>query len=71
MGAIGCFDHEKASSRRGSRARAACTSRTSSVRPGAPEGEGYLLALVNRLAENRSDLVILDAQRRRRMARSP
>ena len=26
-----------------------------------PEGDGYLLALVNRMAENRSDLAILDA----------
>ncbi|MEV5958845.1 carotenoid oxygenase family protein [Streptomyces sp. NPDC051987] len=30
--------------------------------PGAPEGDGYLLALVNRLDEVRSDLVILDAE---------
>jgi carotenoid cleavage dioxygenase len=29
----------------------------------APEGEGYVLGIVNRRAENRSDLVILDAQR--------
>jgi carotenoid cleavage dioxygenase-like enzyme len=27
-----------------------------------PDGDGYLLALVNRMAENRSDLVILEAQ---------
>ena len=33
------------------------------IKPGAPEGDGYLLALVNRLAENRSDLAILDAKR--------
>lgn len=33
------------------------------VKPGAPEGEGYLLTLVNRLAENRSELAILDAKR--------
>ena len=31
------------------------------VRPGAPEGEGYLLVIVNRVAENRSDLAILNA----------
>jgi carotenoid cleavage dioxygenase-like enzyme len=65
MGAIACFDHE--------------TSQLSTWQPGpdcgvqepifvprspdAPEGEGYLLALVNRIAENRSDLAILDAQR--------
>jgi carotenoid cleavage dioxygenase len=31
--------------------------------PGAAEGEGYLLVLVNRLAQLRSDLAILDSQR--------
>jgi carotenoid cleavage dioxygenase len=31
--------------------------------PGAPEGDGYLLVLVNRLAQLRSDLAILDASR--------
>jgi carotenoid cleavage dioxygenase len=30
--------------------------------PGAPEGDGWLLVLVNRFAENRSDMVVLDAQ---------
>ena len=30
--------------------------------PDAPEGDGYLLALVNRLSENRADLVIVDTQ---------
>ena len=29
----------------------------------APEGEGYVMGVVNRRAEHRSDLVILDAQR--------
>ncbi len=29
--------------------------------PDAPEGDGWLLVLVNRPAENRSDLVVLDA----------
>jgi carotenoid cleavage dioxygenase len=33
------------------------------VKPGAPEGEGYLLVIVNRFAENRSDLAVLDARR--------
>jgi carotenoid cleavage dioxygenase len=33
------------------------------VRPGAAEGAGYLLVLVNRLGENRSDLAILNARR--------
>ena len=31
-------------------------------KPNSPEGDGYLLALVNRMSENRSDLAILDAQ---------
>jgi len=31
-------------------------------KPNSPEGQGYLLALVNRMAENRSDLAILDAE---------
>ena len=30
--------------------------------PDAPEGDGYLVAIVNRHAERRSDLVVLDAQ---------
>jgi carotenoid cleavage dioxygenase len=29
----------------------------------APEGDGYVMGVVNRRAEHRSDLVILDAQR--------
>jgi carotenoid cleavage dioxygenase-like enzyme len=32
------------------------------VKPGAPEGEGYLLAIVNRFAANLSDLAILNAR---------
>ena len=31
-------------------------------KPNSPEGDGYLIMLVNRMAENRSDLAILDAQ---------
>jgi len=31
--------------------------------PGAPEGDGYLIGVVDRMIEARSDLVILDAQR--------
>ena len=31
-------------------------------RPDAPEGDGWLLVLVNRLDQNRSDLAVLDAQ---------
>jgi carotenoid cleavage dioxygenase-like enzyme len=30
-------------------------------RPGAPEGDGYLVGIANRLLEHRSDLVIIDA----------
>ena len=32
-------------------------------KPGGAEGEGYLLLIANRLHENRSDLLIIDAQR--------
>jgi carotenoid cleavage dioxygenase len=32
-------------------------------RADAPEGHGYVMGVVNRRAEHRSDLVILDAQR--------
>jgi carotenoid cleavage dioxygenase-like enzyme len=32
------------------------------VKPGAPEGEGYLLVIVNRFAKNHSDLAILSAR---------
>src|SRR5262249_22343457 len=31
--------------------------------PDAPEGEGYVMAVINRRAEHRSDVVVLDAQR--------
>lgn len=31
-------------------------------RPDAPEGDGYIIGLVNRLAENATDLLVLDAQ---------
>jgi carotenoid cleavage dioxygenase len=31
--------------------------------PGAPEGDGYLVGVVDRMIEARSDFVILDAQR--------
>ena len=31
-------------------------------RPDAPEGDGWLLALVNRFSENRADLLVIDAQ---------
>jgi carotenoid cleavage dioxygenase-like enzyme len=63
MGAIGCFDHNTG----------ALTTWTAGddcgvhepnfvVRPGAPEAEGYLLVIVNRLAQNHSDLAILNAR---------
>lgn len=64
FGAIGCFDHQRGT-------LATWTAGESSgvhepnfvVRPGAPEGEGYLLVIVNRFAESRSDLAVLDARR--------
>ncbi len=32
-------------------------------RPNAPEGDGYIVGIANRLLEGRSDLVVLDATR--------
>ncbi len=56
---------QPASSRAGSRAPIPASRSRNSCRghPDAPEGDGYILVLVNRMAENRSDLAILDAAR--------
>ena len=64
LSAIGCYDHQTGR---------LCTwspGPDSGVQepifvprhPGATEGDGYLLVLVNRMTENRSDLAILDAR---------
>ena len=64
MGAIGCFDHETGELKTWSPGPDCGVHEPQFVaaRQGAAEGEGYLLVIVNRLAEMRSDVAILDAQ---------
>lgn len=63
-GAVGCFDHATGTLTTWEPGAACGVQEPNFVaRPGAPEGEGYLLVLVNRFNENRSDLAILDARR--------
>jgi carotenoid cleavage dioxygenase len=64
MGAIGCFDHERGTLATWSPGADCGVQEPVFVprEPGAPEGDGYLLVLVNRLREMRSDLAILDAR---------
>lgn len=62
FGAIGRFDHATGELATWSPGQQSGVGEPNFVvRPGAPEGEGYLLVLVSRYAENRSDLAILDA----------
>lgn len=62
LGAIGCFDHEHGALATWSPGENCGVHEPNFVvRPGAAEGDGYILAIVNRLAENRSDLAVLDA----------
>jgi carotenoid cleavage dioxygenase len=63
MGAIGCFDHAEKRFSAWEPGGSGVHEPNFVVRAGAPEGEGYLLTIVNRLAENRSDLAILNAAR--------
>jgi carotenoid cleavage dioxygenase-like enzyme len=63
MAAIGCFDHSDSTLTTWEPGASGVQEPNFVVRPGAPEGEGYLLTIVNRLAENRSDLAILNAKR--------
>jgi carotenoid cleavage dioxygenase-like enzyme len=63
MGAIGCFDHADGTLTTWEPGASGVQEPNFVVRPGAPEGEGYLLTIVNRLSENRSDLAILNAKR--------
>jgi len=64
MGAIGSFDHQTGEFSSWSPGEHCGVQEPNFVgRPGAAEADGYLLALVNRFAENRSDLAILDARR--------
>ena len=64
MSAIGCFDHVTGALATWSPGPDSGVQEPTFVprARGAAEGEGYLLVLVNRLAEMRSDLAILDAR---------
>jgi len=64
MSAIGCFDHERGTLATWSPGANSGVQEPVFVTRGAgtAEGEGYLLVLVNRLSEMRSDLAILDAR---------
>jgi carotenoid cleavage dioxygenase len=64
FGAIGCFDHQRGELKAWTPgANCGVHEPNFVVRLGAPEGAGYLLVIVNRFAENRSDLAVLDARR--------
>jgi carotenoid cleavage dioxygenase len=65
MGAIGRFDHQTGKLDTWSPGQGFGVQEPTFVprKPGAPEGDGFVLSLVNRLSEMRSDLVVLDAQR--------
>ena len=63
MGAIGCIDHHSGKLTTWSPGENCGVHEPNFVvKPGAPEGEGYLLVIVNRFAANHSDLAILDAR---------
>lgn len=65
LGAIGCFDHHTGALSTWSPGPDSGVQEPVFVPrdPTAAEGDGYLLVLVNRLSQLRSDLVVLDAQR--------
>ena len=65
MGAIGRFDHHTGALSTWSPGADSGVQEPTFVprAPGAAEGDGYLLVLVNRLSQLRSELAILDAQR--------
>jgi carotenoid cleavage dioxygenase-like enzyme len=64
MGAIGCYDHHTGTLATWSPGPDSGVQEPTFVprAPGAPEGDGYLLVLVNRFAQLRSDLAILDTR---------
>ena len=63
MGAIGCFDQQTGTLTTWSAGENCGVHEPNFVvQPGAPEGEGYLLVIVNRFAANHSDLAILNAR---------
>lgn len=64
LGAIGCIDHRTGELSTWTPGEASGVHEPNFVvKPGAREGEGYLIVIVNRFAENRSDLAVLDARR--------
>jgi len=64
LGAIGCIDHSTGELKTWVPGPDCGVQEPNFVvKPGAPEGDGYLLTLVNRFTENRSDLAILNAKR--------
>lgn len=65
LSAIGCVDHETGALTTWSPGPDSGVQEPIFVPAGkgSAEGEGYLLVLINRMAENRSDLAILDAQK--------
>jgi carotenoid cleavage dioxygenase-like enzyme len=64
LGAIGCIDHATGELVTWAPGEGSGVSEPNFVvRAGAPEGQGYLLTLVNRYTANHSDLAVLDAQR--------
>jgi carotenoid cleavage dioxygenase len=64
LSAIGCYDHQTGELRTWSPGPDCGVQEPTFVprRRGAPEGDGYLLVLVNRMRDMLSDLVILDAR---------
>ena len=64
LGAIGCLDHTSGELTTWVPGEQCGVQEPNFVvRPGAAEGAGYLLVLVNRFARNHSDLAVLDARR--------
>jgi carotenoid cleavage dioxygenase len=64
MGAVGNFDHQTGQLSTWAPGEGCGVQEPNFVvRPGAAEADGYLLALVNRISANHSDLAILDARR--------
>ena len=64
LGAVGAFDHQTSQLTTWVPGEACGVQEPNFVvRPGAAEADGYLLALVNRLAGQHSDLALLDARR--------
>ena len=65
LGSIGCYDHKIGKLTTWTPGENSGVQEPIFVprRKGAPEGDGFLLAPVNRVAENRSDIAVLDAMK--------